>query len=76
MKNNRNPLPVDPTGGELKGIRGEIVTFINDPFLNNVDECYIHYLDGLIVIQDGIIIDVDEFKNIEGKYPLLKDIDH
>lgn len=68
-------LPVNPSGGLLKGVRGEILTFTNDPFLNQPKDCYTFYTDGLIVIQDGVILDVGEYANISGKYPNLKQID-
>lgn len=68
-------LPVNPSGGIVKGVRGEILTFTNDPFLNQAKDCYTFYTDGLIVIQDGIILDVGQYTDIAGKYPSLKQID-
>ncbi|MGL5682529.1 MAG: guanine deaminase [Marinifilaceae bacterium] len=73
---SKQPFPVNPKGGEVKGIRGQIVTFTQDPFLNQPEKCYKHYEDGFIVIQDGKILDVGEFKDISGKYPMIKNIDH
>lgn len=76
MEKERNYLPVNKNGGKLTGVRGEIITFIADPFLTNPEKCYKHYVDGLIVIQDGIILEVGEYKDIHGHYPDLRDIDH
>lgn len=71
----RLPIPVNPAGGKLKGIRGQILTFKDDPFLSNVDESYDYYTDGLVIIQDGIILDVADYASIKNKYPELTDID-
>lgn len=73
MKNTA--MPVNPDGGKLKGIRGQMMTFKADPFLYNENECYDYYEDGLAVIQDGKIIDVAPYGEISGKYPQLTDID-
>ena len=75
MKDLGSALPVNPNGGALKGVRGEMITFKKDPFLFTEDQCYDHYTDGLIVIQDGQIIDVGKFDDIKPKYPQLTDID-
>ena len=68
-------LPIDPNGGALKGVRGMMLTFIDDPFLRNTSECYTIYNDGLAVIQDGRFIDVGEYADVIGKYNDLTDID-
>lgn len=52
------PLPVNPNGSPLKGIRGQLLTFKADPFLYNEKECYDYLTDALVVIQDGHILDV------------------
>lgn len=69
-------FPINPQGGEVKGIRGEILTFTQDPFIHPEDQCYKHYQDGLIIIQDGVILDVGNYKDIFSNYPMLKAIDH
>lgn len=72
---DKTPLPINPAGGTLKGVRGQILTFEADPFLTNEKESYDYYNDGLIVIQDGIIIEVGDFAEVAAKYPALTDID-
>lgn len=72
---NTTALPINPEGTPLKGVRGQIVTFKDDPFLINEDLCYDHYEDGLIVVQDGRVIDVGDYATVAPKYPTLKDID-
>ncbi len=60
----------------LKGIRGEMVTFHEDPFLvEDESKCYTHFPDGLVVIQDGKILAAGSFSEIAPLYPDLKDID-
>lgn len=71
----RTFLPVNSAGGKLTGVRGEIVTFNTDPFLTDPEKCYEHYIDGLIVIQDGRILEVGEYADIFKEYPTLTDID-
>ena len=63
-------------GGALKGIRGEMVTFHEDPFLiEDESKCYSHYSDGLVVMQDGKILAAGNYADIYPLYPELKDID-
>ena len=75
MGQNRNYLPINPEGGKLTGIRGEIISFLSDPFLSNADKSYIHLEDGLIIIQDGIILESADYKSIITEYPTLKETD-
>lgn len=76
MEKERNYLPSNKNGGKLTGVRGEMLTFTADPFLANPEKCYNHYTDGLIVIQDGTILEVGEYKDVHPHYPELKEIDH
>ncbi len=68
-------IPANPAGGPLKGVRGQILTFKADPFLINEAESYDHYADGLIVMQDGVILEVGDYAAVSPKYPQLTDID-
>lgn len=75
MNTQFNPMPIDPNGGELKGVRGQMLTYTDDPFLKTGDLCYNYWEDGLAVIQDGRYIDVGSYDEIAAKYPQLKDVD-
>lgn len=68
-------MPVNPAGSPLKGIRGQLLTFKADPFLYNEKECYDYYTDALVVIRDGHIIEVGDYKDVAPKYPDLKDVE-
>lgn len=59
----------------LKGIRGQVLTFKADPFLNEEHECYDHYADGLVVVRDGKIAGVGDYADTIGSFPELSDID-
>lgn len=69
------PLPVNPEGSALKGIRGQVLTFKADPFVNCDEECYDYFPDGLVVIQDGYILSVGDYRETVPAYPQLTDID-
>lgn len=73
MKNSNDNI--SPIATELKGIRGQILTFKADPFLNPADECYDFYADGLVVISNGHILNVGEYATVISKYPQLTEID-
>lgn len=60
---------------KIKGIRGEILTFKNDPFFYPENECMTHFTDGLIVITDGKIEAVGEYEELKDKYPQLSHIE-
>ena len=70
-KMTNSPIPVNPEGGRLTGLRGQILTFKADPFLNNEEKCYDYFNDGLVIIQDGHIVDVGNYPEIAPKYPQL-----
>lgn len=72
---NNHSLPINPNGGPLKGVRGQMLTFTDDPFLRDEQECYMYLSDGLAVIQDGRFLDAGNYADIIAKYPDLKDID-
>ncbi len=69
------PFPINPEGSALKGVRGQVLTFKADPFLNNESECYDYYEDGMVVIQDGHILAVGPYSDLAPEYPELSDID-
>lgn len=73
--NSCSALPVNPQGGKLKGIRGQMLSFRDDPFLRAPQECYDYLTDGLIVIQDGHILDAGDYMSVAPRYPALKNED-
>ena len=66
---------MNTTTSTEKGIRGEILTFTADPFLNPHEECYERYADGLVVMRDGHIADIGEYSDVIKRHPDLTDID-
>ncbi|ROT22354.1 guanine deaminase [Muribaculaceae bacterium Isolate-113 (HZI)] len=76
MKKNISHIDADTQGAPLKGIRGEMVTFHEDPFLvEDESKCYSHYSDGLVVIQGDKILAAGDYMEVAAFYPDLKDID-
>ncbi len=75
MSREMTSLASDSSGARLKGIRGSLLSFKADPFINGGKDCYDYLEDGLVVIQNGRIIDVGNYSAIVGDYPLLNDID-
>lgn len=56
--------------GPVKGIRGQLLTFKADPFLNAPEECYDYFTDGLVVMRDGHIIDVGDYSAVAPRHDL------
>lgn len=61
----------NPAGGALKGVRGGVLTFKANPFLSGEADCYDYFPDGLVVIQNGIILAVGEYADVAPRYPQL-----
>ncbi|MCM1052304.1 MAG: guanine deaminase [Paenibacillus sp.] len=59
-----------PGCGPVKGIRGQLLTFKADPFLNAPEECYDYFADGLVVMRDGHIIDVGDYNAVAPRHDL------
>lgn len=70
-----SPFPVNPHGTALKGVRGQLLTFKDDPFMHNEQECYDYYTDGMVVIQDGHILNAGTYEDMHAAYPSLDNID-
>lgn len=69
-------IAANPQGYPLKGIRGEMVTFLEDPFIvEDESRCYTYHRDGLVVIQDGTILAAGDYASVYPLYPSLSDID-
>ena len=61
-------IPLNPEGGNLSAVRGAVLTFKADPFLNNEDECYDYVDDALVVIQDGHIVAAGPYRDVYAAY--------
>ncbi|MDE6099104.1 MAG: guanine deaminase [Muribaculaceae bacterium] len=61
-------IPLNPEGGNLSAVRGAVLTFKADPFLNNEDECYDYIDDALVVIQDGHIVAAGPYRDVYDAY--------
>lgn len=72
---HKSPVTVNSSRGKFKGIRGRMLTFKADPFLENESRCYDYYADGLLVIHDGHIVDVGDYAAVSPRYPRLKSAD-
>ncbi|MCM1290656.1 MAG: guanine deaminase [Prevotella sp.] len=70
-----NRQSLNPYKNSLTGIRGQLLTFHHDPFLFSSSESYTYYEDALVVINDGLIIDVGNFEEVSRHYPQLNKID-
>lgn len=70
MKKNISHIDADTQGAPLKGIRGEMITFHEDPFLvEDESKCYSHYSDGLVVIQGDKILAAGDYMEVATFYP-------
>lgn len=67
--------PTSTTESNKRGVRGAVLSFTDDPFLNAPDRCYRYIPDGLVVISSGHITDVGEYASTISKYPDLTDVD-
>lgn len=68
----KSPVIVNSSRGKFKGIRGQMLTFKADPFQCNEESCYDYWDDGLVVIQDGRILDAGDYTSVKRRYPQLK----
>lgn len=64
-----------PDLGPFRGVRGRLLTFKADPFLNVPEECYDYFDDGLVVMRDGRIIDVGDYSAVAPAYDLSGGLD-
>lgn len=65
------PIPANPKGGKLTALRGQTLSFKADPFLKKEENCYDYYADGLVVMQDGHILDAGDYATVIRRYPCL-----
>ncbi len=66
-----------PINIPVKGIRGPMLTFRDDPFLSGqAEDCYDYCSDGLIVVGgDGKIVARGDYASLRSEFPDLTDID-
>ena len=60
----------------MKILKGTILSFKKNPFLNNIEESVNIIEDGGILIKNGIIVEVDNFLTIKKKNSLAKTYDY
>lgn len=72
---NETVTQTNSCGIHCKGIRGQLLTFKADPFLCREGKCHDYLSDGLIVIQDGRIIDVGDYGTTIKRHPGLNETD-
>lgn len=71
---NTNHSAASPGSG-MKGVRGSFLTFCADPFITDEAQSYLCVDDGLIVIDDGKIVNAGDYRHTTALYPGLTDID-
>jgi guanine deaminase len=54
-----------------QGVRGAFLHFVNDPFFVAESDSYRFIEDGLMVIDDGKVKELDQYDKVVGKYPGL-----
>ena len=60
----------------MKILKGIVLSFNKNPFFNNIEDSVNIVEDGGILINDGIIEEVNNFSAIKNKYPLAKIYDY
>ncbi len=55
--------------GVRKAIRGAYLTYKDDPFLNDIDDCMVYESDGIIILDDGKISDIGPASELADKVP-------
>ena len=60
----------------MKILKGIVLSFKKNPFFNNIEDSVNIVEDGGILINDGIIEEVNNFSAIKNKYPLAKIYDY
>ena len=60
----------------MKILKGIVLSFNKNPFFNKIEDSVNIVEDGGILINDGIIEEVNNFSAIKNKYPLAKIYDY
>ncbi|HSB97421.1 MAG TPA: guanine deaminase [Spongiibacteraceae bacterium] len=53
----------------IQAIRGQIVTYKDNPFVAGIEKSFIHYRDGIVVMADGKVKDVGPASEVLTRYP-------
>jgi len=59
-----------------RAVRGHIVTLTGDPFVRPDDEVLVEYTDGVVIVQDGIIVAVGPYADLAASIPDGVVVDH
>ena len=73
--NNNTNQNNNTAAQSLFGIRGQVLTYKDNPLLVPAADCYDYYPDGLVVVRDGVIDAVGAYDDIAGRYPGLDRVD-
>ncbi len=60
----------------MKIIKGKILSYKNNPFIEEIEDSVNILYDGAILIKDGYIKEIDVFKVLKLKYPNIKVFDY
>ncbi len=63
-------------GGETTAIRGAVLTYVEDPFLEDLDDCVVYEADAIVLIDDGKITDFGPAEQLQPKLPPGVEIAH
>lgn len=73
---NTPHIPISSDQQATKALRGPVLTFNSDPFLEvDQEKCYTYIEDALVVIADGRIVAVGEYMDVKRDFPELEDIE-
>lgn len=56
----------------LKGVRAQVLSFVKDPFLSDPLQSFVYWNDGLLIYENGIIIEIGEYSLLIKKYADLE----
>ena len=73
--NNNTNQNNNTAAQSLFGIRGQVLTYKDNPLLVPAADCYDYYPDGLVVVRDGVIDAVGAYGDVIGRYPGLDRVD-
>lgn len=60
-------MPI-PTAQSIRAIRSAFLDFVDDPFYTDVDRSVRYIPDGLLIIENGAIVDFDTYADLQHQY--------